>query len=291
MDRELIIRNRVIRQEDLTLIGQLIQEEGCKGRTYLSARLCELWNWRQENGRYRQIACRDLLRRLHVKGLIQLPPMLKPARRPGYRNRTQPPDLLDRVPLEGCWSELEGPLDVCLVQSPAQASLYAGLIGAYHYLGYRQATGAQLKYLAFYQDRPIACASFGPAAWKLTPRDRYVGWSACQRRRHLPMVVNNDRFLLLPWVRVGCLASHLLSRCLRRLPADWKRVYGHDVALAESFIEQDRFTGRCYAAANWIRVGQTTGRGRNDPFHEQALPHKTVWLYPLRRDFRQLLCV
>jgi Druantia protein DruA len=290
VDPELVIRNRVIRQEDLTLIRQLIEEEGCKGRTYLSARLCELWDWRQENGLYRQIACRDLLRKLHRKGLIELPPMLKPARRPGYRNRTQLPDLLDRVPLEGRWSELGEPLDLRLVQSPAQARLYSGLIGAYHYLGYRQATGAQLKYLAFYQERPIACASFGPAAWKVTPRDRYVGWATSQRQCNLRMVVNNDRFLVLPWVRVACLASHVLSRCLRRLAADWKCTYGHDLALAESFIEQDRFTGRCYAAANWICVGQTAGRGRNDQFHEERLPLKTVWLYPLRRDFRSLLC-
>lgn len=290
MQKELIIRGRRIGEEDLRLIRQLIAEEGQKGRSHLSNRLCEIWNWRQANGRFRQIACRDVLRQLHTKGLMELPPMLHAARRPGYRNRTQLPDLLDRIPLEGRLPELGGQVDLRLVQRPAQASLYAGLIGAYHYLGYRQATGAQLKYLAFYQERPIACASFGPAAWKLTPRDQYVGWSASQRQRNLRSVVNNDRFLILPWVRVAGLASHLLSRCLRRLSSDWRHLYGHDLALAESFIEQERFSGRCYAAANWICVGQTRGRGRNDQFHEGALPLKTVWLYPLRGGFRQLLC-
>jgi hypothetical protein len=231
MDQELVIRRRAIAPADWVLIRQLIEAEGARGRSHLSNRLCELWDWRQANGRYRQIACRELLRRLQSKGLI----------------------------------------------------------GAYHYLGYQQATGAQLKYLLWYSDRPIACLSFGPAAWKLAPRDHYIGWSAQARQARLNWVVNNDRFLIVPGVQIRHLASSALGASLRRLRTDWQAVYGHDLALAETFIEADRFRGRCYAAANWVCVGQTQGRGRNDRTFAQALPVKTVWVYPLRADFRSVL--
>ena len=156
-------------------------------------------------------------------------------------------------------------------------------------LGYQQATGAQLKYLVCWADRPIACLSFGPAAWKLASRDQYIGWSAQARAQRLTWVVNNDRFLILPGVRIPHLASHVLVTTTRRLRADWQRVYGHDLALAETFIEPDRFRGTCYAAANWVCLGPTRGRGRNDRAWARAVPVKTVWVYPLRTDFRAVL--
>ena len=163
-------------------------------------------------------------------------------------------------------------------------------MGTYHYLGYQQATGAQLKYLAYFQDRPIACLSFGPAAWKIRPRDQFIGWSACARRQNLPWVTNNERFLILPWVDIRYLASFLLSKVVRQLRRDWQSVYGHDLALVETFVERQRFAGSAYAAANWICVGQTLGRGRNDRAHDQAAPIKTIWLRPVRKDFRTFLC-
>jgi hypothetical protein len=273
----------------LALIRQLIEAEGTRGRSHLSNRLCELWNWRQANGRYRQIACRDLLRRLETKGLIQLPPPLCAARRAGYRNATRLPELWDTVALDGPLTEFRPQLKLELVREAAQARVFAGLIGAYHYLGYQQATGAQLKYLVWYADRPIACLSYGPAAWKVAPRDRYIGWSAQARQAHLDWVVNNERFLIAPEVTIRHLASYVLGATLRRLRADWQAVYGHDLALAETFIEADRFGGSCYAAANWVCVGQTQGRGRNDRTFAQALSVKTVWVYPLRADFRSVL--
>jgi len=290
VNQELVIRRRLIRASDLELIRQLIVTEGAQGRSHLSNRLCELWDWRQANGRYRQIACRDLLRRLEAKGLIQLPPAQRAARRPGYRNDTPLPELADTLTVAGPLAEFLAQIEVRLVQDAAQARTYARLIGAYHYLGYQQATGAQLKYLVCWADRPIACLSFGPAAWKLAARDRHIGWSAQARPEHLNWVVNNDRFLILPGVRIPHLASHALVATLRRLRADWQRVYGQDLALAETFIEQDRFRGTCYAAAHWVCVGQTRGRGRNDRACARAVPVKTVWLYPLRRDFRAVLC-
>ena len=290
MDQDLVIRRRVISAEDLRLIQQLIEQEGERGRSHISNRLCEIWNWRQANGRFRQIACRDLLRRLEARGLIQLPAQLRAARRAGYRNRTQAPDGVDCAPLQGKLGQFRGQLSVQLVEGSEGLALYRGLVGAYHYLGYQQATGAQLKYLAYFQERPIACLSFGPAAWKIRPRDQFIGWSIGARRQNLAWVTNNERFLILPWVDIRYLASFVLSQVVRRLRRDWQSVYGHDLALVETFVERQRFAGSAYAAANWLCVGQTLGRGRNDRAHEQAAPIKTIWLRPLREDFRPFLC-
>jgi hypothetical protein len=290
VDQDLVIRRRLISAEDLRLIQQLIEREGERGRSHISNRLCEIWNWRQANGRFRQIACREVLRRLEGRGLIKLPPQLRAARRAGYRNRAQAPGGLDSAPLQGRLGELRGELSVQLVEGSEQLAFYRGLVGTYHYLGYQQATGAQLKYLAYFQDRPIACLSFGPAAWKIRPRDQFIGWSACARRQNLPWVANNERFLILPWVDIRYLASFLLSKVVGRLRRDWQSVYGQDLALVETFVERQRFAGSSYAAANWICVGQTLGRGRNDRAHDQAAPIKTIWLRPLREDFRPFLC-
>jgi hypothetical protein len=290
VEQDLVIRRRLIGPEDLRLIQQLIEQEGERGRSHISNRLCEIWNWRQANGRFRQIACREVLRRLEGLGLIQLPAPLHAARRAGYRNRAQAPAGLNCGPLQGRLGELRGELSVQLVEGSEPLALYRGLVATYHYLGYQQATGAQLKYMACLQDRPIACLSFGPAAWKIRPRDQFIGWSGGARRQNLPWVINNERFLILPWVDIRYLASFLLSRVLRRLRRDWQSVYGHDLALVETFVQKDRFTGSAYAAANWICIGQTLGRGRNDRTHDQTASIKTIWLRPLRADFRSLLC-
>ena len=181
-------------------------------------------------------------------------------------------------------------LRVNLVEGAEAARLFKGLIGTYHYLGYQQAKGAQVKYLVTYRERPVACLSFGPAAFKVAARDQFIGWSIPQRQARLAWVVNNDRFLLLPWVEVPNLASFVLSRCVRRLRSDWQRVYQQDLVLAETFIERDRFRGCCYTAANWTCIGESCGRGRNDRFRQESLPIKTHWIYALRPDFRQVLC-
>jgi len=290
VDLELTIRRRRIGQEDLVLIRELISTEGHRGRSYISNRLCEIWDWRQDNGRFRQIACRDLLRQLEGKGLVELPPMLNPARRAGYVNRVPALGLLDQSRLVGPLPSMREELRIDLVEGAEPARLFKGLIGTYHYLGYQQANGAQVKYLVWYRERPVACLSFGPAAFKVAARDRFIGWSALQRQARLTRVVNNDRFLLLPWVEVPNLASFVLSRCVRRLRSDWQRIYHQDLVLAETFIEKERFRGRCYAAANWTCIGESSGRGRNDRFHQESVPIKTHWLYGLRPDFRQVLC-
>jgi hypothetical protein len=290
VDQVFTVRRRQIGAQELELIQALIRQEGARGRTHISNRLCEIWDWRQANGRFRQITCRDLLRQLEARQLIKLPPMLKPARRPGYINRVPPPELLERAPLLGNAGALRSQIRLELAREGKHVQLFNCLVGACHYLGYQQPTGAQLKYLAFFEERPIACLSFGPAAFKVAPRDQFIGWNPAQRIERLPWVVNNDRFLIAPWVSVRALSSWLLSRCLRRLRQDWQEVYCHDLALAETFVQQDCFEGTSYAAANWLCLGQTQGRGRNDRLNEAALPIKTIWIHPLRKDFRKMLC-
>lgn len=285
---ELTIRNRRISPADLETIRELIGLEGNRGRTHLSRRLCRLWDWRQANGAFREIACRELLRRLEQKQLIQLPARLQAARQPGYQNHVSPP-LIQATPIVEPLQRLVPDLTLTAVDGLAPQKLFKALVATHHYLGYRQPTGPCLSYLVFWQDRPVACARFGPPAWKVEARDRFLGWSQAQRQIHRHQLVNNDRFLILPWVRVRSLASFILSDLCRRLPADWQAVYQRPIVLAETFVQADRFVGTCYAAANWLCVGPTTGRGRRDRAHQNSQPIKSIWLYPLQGNFRQQL--
>jgi hypothetical protein len=290
VEQQLIVRGRRIGPDDLDQIRGLIAQEGQRGRSHVSNQLCQAWDWRQANGQFRQIACRGLLLELDAKGLIELPARLRGVRRPGYSNRIGTPQRIEQAPLDGSIGAIGHQITLERVQGRPQFQLFKDLVGNYHYLGYRQATGAQLKYLAYYQSQPIACLSFGPAAYQLEPRDEWIGWDRGHRLERLYWLVNNDRFLILPWVQVGGLASFLLGQSVRRLRADWQQVYRHDVALAESFIQTDRFAGTCYASAHWLCVGVTRGRGRNDRLNRRAAPLKSIWLYPLRQDFREILC-
>ena len=198
MSQEWIIRRRRIGEEDLGLIRGLISTEGHRGRTHLSERLCQIWDWRQANGRLREIACRDLLRQLDAKGLVPLPAPHQKTRQVGYRNKITRKYLFSPTPLEGPLVPMGKEIEVRLVQGADDAGLFKELIATYHYLGYQQATGAQVKYLAWYRDRPVAGLSFGPAAFRVAARDQFIGWSNRQRQARLPWVVNNDRFLILP---------------------------------------------------------------------------------------------
>jgi hypothetical protein len=285
---ELVIRNRRLIEDDLTTIRCLIQAEGSQGRTHLSRHLCRLWDWRQPNGAYREIACRDLLRQLEKRNLIELPAALHAARRPGYQNRVQTPNILTD-PIDLPLDRIQSGIQIVAVETAPQRHLLRDLLGACHYLGYRQPTGPSLGYLAFWNDRPLACARFGPSAWKVAARDHFIGWTCEQRRRGLKSLVNNDRFLILPWVRVPHLASFVLSRIGRRLARDWQTIYRQSIVLAETFVDSERFAGTAYRAANWLCVGQSQGRGRNDRNHQGGEPVKSVWCHPLRRDFRRPL--
>lgn len=287
MEKEIRIRGRIITRTDLELIRHLLHTEGHLGRTHLSQRLCRLWDFRQANGAYREIACRDLLRQLEQRRLIVLPPLLKkPSRPPGYRNHTALPPTLESTPVRGVINDFPA-LTIALVSRTRHEKLYNGLIGAYHYLGYSQGTGEQLKYVIALSHRPVAAIGFSAAAWRVRCRDRFLGWDEQARQKNLHLLANNHRFLILPWVNITNLASWILARVTRRLRDDWQAVYAHDVVLVETFVEKKRFHGTCYRAANWACVGETVGRGRNDRTSTAWLPIKEVYLYPLDPNFRQ----
>jgi len=176
-----------------------------------------------------------------------------------------------------------------MVRGSPEEALHNSLISRYHYLGYSQIVGPHLKYLAYIQERPIACLSWGAAAWKVSCRDQFIGWSSLTRSKNLFLIVNNTRFLILPWIRIPGLASHLLSRNIKLLAFDWYRRYRYAPVLLETFVNRERFSGTSYRAANWLAVGRTQGRGKNDRNHQRALPVKEVFLYPLKKEFREIL--
>ena len=288
MERSLTILKREIGPHELAQINELIATVRDRGRTYISKQLCQQWDWRLPNGRLRDIACRDLLRRLERRGLIQLPPPLHAARRVGYKNTTSLPSDFVAKPL--CQSLADfSVIEMDMVRGSHQERFYNALIDRYHYLGYHQGTGEQLKYLVFGDGYVLACIGFGNAALKTAARDRHIGWDNSSRERLLVQVVNNNRFLILPHVRVPHLASHILGRIGRRIRGDWQDYYCRDIVLLETFVERGRFNGTCYQAANWRYIGQTTGRGRNDRSSNNRVPIKDIYIYPLDRHYQQLL--
>ena len=290
MSIEAIIQGRLIRAEDLAQIQAWLAQHPSWHRTRLSRELCGLWGWRNAAGRLKDMACRTLLLKLQARGLIELPPRQR-ASVNGQRNRrrAEVPHEVGPWPVE--WETVQ-PLCVEPVASGSpEAGLFQFLLHRYHYLGHRNCVGENLKYLVRApHGRPLACLLFGSAAWQCQPRDAFIGWTPSERRRHLPLLTNNTRFLILPWVRVAHLASHILGQIARRLSGDWWDKYGHPLDLVETFVERDRFAGTCYRAAGWVAVGATTGRGRNAPGWTPQGPVKEVYLRPLRADFRTRLC-
>jgi hypothetical protein len=287
MEQNLVIRGRQVTSQDIDLIGSLVDQYQRQGRTFLSRELCRIWNWQQPNGALKDMACRELLRRLDQKGLIDLPAKKIDVNR---RRKRLSPHLLppDIHSLTGKLTDFL-PIALKMVRGSPEEALHNSLVSRYHYLGYGQIVGPYLKYLAYIQDRPIACLSWGAAAWKVSCRDQFIGWSPCTRSKNLFLIVNNTRFLILPWIRIPGLASHLLSRNIKLLASDWYRRYQYAPVLLETFVDQERFSGTSYRAANWLAVGTTQGRGKNDRDHQSALSVKEVFLYPLKKAFREIL--
>lgn len=286
---EHILQGRRITLPEIEQIRNLIASSPSWNRTRISKELCKNWDWRRDNGDLKDIACRSLLRKLEKMGYIQLPKGLHQNSSSARRDCVQP-ILHSRVPVQGRLKSIS-PIKLELVEKGFKYQLFKYFISAYHYLGWSGTVGENLKYL--YSDvhgTPLGCMMWGAAAWKVHPRDSFIGWDAGIRSRNLPYVVNNNRFLILPWVKVPHLASHLLGQTCRRLSGDWEEKYHHPVFLAETFVEQKRFKGTCYKAANWIYVGQTQGRGKLDVKSLYQLPVKDIWLYPLKRFFREKLC-
>jgi hypothetical protein len=288
METVLRYRGRDVGVEDVAFIRELIERSPRASRRALSLALCESWSWKQENGAPRDAVCRGLLLALERAGHITLPPPRWRSLRP-FARLTPPLIEVPAVPLEVGLGELL-PVAIVQVRRTPEEALVNSLIEEHHYVGYTPPVGEHLKYLVTSGGRPIACFIYSSAPRHLAPRDRHIGWSPAVRKAKLRYVAYQSRFLILPWVRVPHLASHLLGRMSRRLSADWQRVYAHPIYFTETFVDTERNRGTCYRAANWELLGVTTGRGKNDQTKRPNRSLKLVFGHPLVPDFRERLC-
>lgn len=278
---------RFFSEEDIRTIREIIAEEPKRSRVQISRSVCKSLSWYKLDGGLKEMSCRVALLRMERDELIKLPPPLHHNfNRQPYIHHTTATD--PQTPIFISVDALPK-LRLSLVVKRHDSHLWNEYIDRYHYLGYKPLAGAQLRYMAKSDERIIALFGFGAAAWKIAPRDRFIGWTDKQRAKNLHLVVNNARFLILPWIRSKNLASKLLAMIVKRLPYDWQERYNYKPVLLETFVESYRFHGTCYKAANWIYVGQTQGRGKFDVKHLANLPKKDIWLYPLNKTFRDLL--
>lgn len=273
--------------DEMEKIRRLIASHPERNRAQLSRLVCDELGWRRPDGRRKDMSCRVAMLRMQRDGHIALPPPEKGngngRRRPRLTAASDPAEPIS-LPAKALAS-----LRLQPVNTPQESALWNELIERYHYLGYQPLPGAQMRYLVFNGSQRLAVLGFGAAAWKVAPRDRFIGWSPEQRAANLRRIVNNARFLILPWVTGRTLASQILAAAAKRVTEDWSCRYGYEPFLLETFVERDRFRGTCYRAANWVHVGQTQGRGKLDRRHRHPLPVKDIYLYPLRKDFRRKL--
>lgn len=281
------IRGRAIDDVQLETIRGIVAQNLARGRSAISRILCEHWNWRQENGLLKERACRVLLLALEKSGELELPPRMKE----NFRfPRKAPSDVAsyDTSDIEGTVSNF-GPLTIRMVRRSPEEALWDHLVDKFHYLARPWIVGSYLKYIAYLEGRPVACLGWGSAAWKVACRDRMIGWDSDAKQSNLHKVVSNVRFLILPWVRIEHLASKVLAANTRALRRDWQAFYNSPVVLLETFVDTQRFAGTCYRAANWKCIGKTKGRGKYDRLHQALSAVKAVFVYPLGRDFREVL--
>lgn len=286
----LTIRNRLITEIELNQIHETITIHWDLGRTAISHILCEKWNWRQANGRYKGMACRELLLRLENKGLIQLPPRKKEK---VNRLKIFPlPEAYTLNQVQALTGRINSfkQIDIELAGSVEKRRLWDSLVDEYHYLGYKHIVGSCLKYLIYLDDRLACCMGWGSAAWKVGSRDQFIGWSTNQRKQRLNSIANNVRFLILPWVKVQHFASKILALSAKVLVSDWQQHFKEDVVLLETFVDPARFLGTSYRAANWIYLGATQGLGKNGASYHHHGIIKSVFVYPLISEFRSKLC-
>jgi hypothetical protein len=281
-------RGRSVNKNDIDFINKLIRNNPDDSRWKLSKKLCRAWNWVQPNGTLRDMVCRGLMLELHRAGHIRLPDKKCNPQNPFLQRKTPVKIEIDQTPFDTDLSHIR-PLVFCQVRRDAAEKLFNSLIQHYHYLGYCHPVGEHLKYMVYAHERPIACLAWSSAPRHIGSRDRFIGWSKAVRIKNLHLLAYNTRFLILPWVRVPHLASHILARMARILPMDWNGIYCHPVYYLETFIDKTRYAGTCYKAANWIYLGDTTGRGKNDHTNKPNRSIKAVWGYPLTRNFRTVL--
>ncbi len=282
------IQGRHITPKDIKVICRLITHNSDWHRTRLSKELCKRWGWRTDTGLLKDMACRSMLRKLDKKGLIKLPAPLHNGNR--KRRILNVPHVCEPIETD---LQIVLPIKLIAIQGRgAEDNLFHCLMDRYHYLGCKGHVGEHMKYYAVDRhDRPLACLLFGSAAWKIAPRDQFIGWNRNARKQNLKLITNNTRFLILPWIRIPHLASSILGACLRRIRKDWMQKYGHGLFMIETFVDRSRFAGTCYRAANWFSVGQSRGRGRQDRHHRIQVPIKEIYVYPLTTDYKERLCV
>jgi len=272
-------------EEELTQIRQLIAEDPGRNRSQLSRLTCQVLGWRKADGGLKEMSARVAMLRMQEDGHITLPlPLCKrPDPTVHLSSRTDP-----GIPIDQSAGTLT-PLVLQRVQKKLNSRLWNEYVQRYHYLGHKPLPGAQLRYFVYSGEQPIALLGFGAAAWQTAPRDRYIGWSHEQRKKNLHLIINNARFLILPWVKSKNLASMILAMAARQLPDDWQTQYNYRPVLLETFVEKPRFEGTCYKAANWRYLGETKGRGKLGPAGKQSVPIKNLWIYPLEMSFRKSL--
>ena len=291
MANELILQGRLVTKSDIEEVCSQLDSHPEWSRWKLSRHLSEKWDWRNSKGQLKDMACRSFLLKLEQLGYIKLPARrCASPNRMGKKNQVIPPVLHCKNPIETKLRELM-PLEIIPIsQKSYYQSSFDFFLFEYHYLSYKGTVGENLKYLVLDRfNRPLGCLLFGSSAWKVACRDEFIGWDIETRRRNVNLITNNTRFLILPWIQVRHLASHILGQVSRRIGSDWQKKYGHGIQLLETFVERDRFLGTCYKAANWIYVGQTTGRSRNERYSNIQVPVKDIYIFPLEKNFRQHL--
>jgi hypothetical protein len=284
----LSFRGRQIRPAEVAFLRELIAQSPGLSRRRLSVQVCQAWNWVQPNGQLRDMVCRGLLLALHRAGHIQLPAKRhSPPNNAIAHRRVSAAESYDPTPIASSLAAL-GPLEIRLVRRAEGEKLFAHLLSRYHYLGYSRPVGEHLKYLVLAGPRPVACVGWSSAPRQLNLRDQFVGAPKEAYRHNLHRIAYNTRYLILPWVKVPHLASHLLGRIARRISADWQALYQHPIDLLESFVDIERFQGTCYRAANWTCVGRSVGRGTKSKTHDKT-SLKELWVYPLVKRLRDKL--
>jgi len=271
-----------INKEHIEQIKSMISSNPDWHRTKLSKELCKVWGWQGANGQIKDISCRDMLRDLGNAGIINLPPARHMTRRHGIGA-----DKIEHIThnIETIMVGLDKvkPIQIEIAETKESVRVFKSYIDQYHYLGFDRSIGENIKYFVKGNDGlPLACLMFSSSAWRCRARDEHIGWNNEQRQAGLHLITNNSRFLIIPGVSIRHLASHILGNITRRISEDFQNKYGHPIKLLETFVEQGRYLGTCYKAANWLYVGSTTGRGRDSQSHRATLPIKDVWLYPLR---------
>lgn len=277
---------RIFSADEINFIQNLIAAEPGISRYRLSTKVCEGLNWRRPDGKLKDMSCRVAMLRMDSDEVIKLPP---PKRNkppiygvhPEIERAVMPPDDIAEVDLRQ--------LVVEIVEKKSDSLLWNTFVQRHHYLGHQPMPGAQLRYFIRSKNTVVALLSFGASAWKTKPRNDFIGWTDKQRQQNLHLVVNNARFLILPWITCKNLASRILGMVSRRLADDWEARYSYRPVLLETFVDDSRYRGTCYRAANWHALGKTQGRGKIDRLHKYEEPIKTIWVYPLIADFRNRL--